>query len=340
MCCKSTLGTILVFILFHFSTCIDTDKELFEKFECSKNNGCAKPLYQGRVITQYNNLPVSTTVQVYAKKGEYILVKTEKGKLLSVISSFVKRTSTTPTKTQNLDTSTNSIQPSQMNVQPGTFDHSTNGPEEYNDGPGIEESEDPDDISIKDEDGNDYISSDLVLSTGGSLNQNVPSSDNFKTNVQNTQSKTQFPDAPNGSKEKMTATSTATYSSQSPTVDLSDHNAVNQGNENSEKPGMSIKENGTSADSAIPGQGIDTNPENPAAWPAPKPIFQSIAAKVGSEPCCDWVGEQGAGHFVKMVHITGCFPSWSLTFHDYSLFSLATTKILEQNDVTLTQSIP
>ncbi|KAI5694522.1 hypothetical protein M8J76_014679 [Diaphorina citri] len=41
---------------------------------------------------------------------------------------------------------------------------------------------------------------------------------------------------------------------------------------------------------------------NPAAWPALKPIFQSIAAKVGSEPCCDWVGEQGAGHFVKMVH--------------------------------------
>uniref|UniRef100_A0A8D8LU82 Uncharacterized protein n=1 Tax=Cacopsylla melanoneura TaxID=428564 RepID=A0A8D8LU82_9HEMI len=252
MCCKSTLGTILVFILFHFSTCIDTDKELFEKFECSKNNGCAKPLYQGRVITQYNNLPVSTTVQVYAKKGEYILVKTEKGKLLSVISSFVKRTSPTPTKPQNLDTSTISIQPSQMDVQPGTFDHSTNGPEEYNDGPGIEESEDPDDISIKDEDGNDYISSDLVLSTGGSLNQNVPSSDNFKTNVQNTQSKTQFPDGPNGSKEKMTATTTATYSSQSPTVDLSDHNAVNQGNENSEKPGMSIKENGTSANSAIP----------------------------------------------------------------------------------------
>uniref|UniRef100_A0A8C9EIP7 6-phosphogluconate dehydrogenase, decarboxylating n=1 Tax=Pavo cristatus TaxID=9049 RepID=A0A8C9EIP7_PAVCR len=39
------------------------------------------------------------------------------------------------------------------------------------------------------------------------------------------------------------------------------------------------------------------------AWPHIKTIFQSIAAKVGSgEPCCDWVGEEGAGHFVKMVH--------------------------------------
>ncbi len=40
-----------------------------------------------------------------------------------------------------------------------------------------------------------------------------------------------------------------------------------------------------------------------AAWPAVKPIFQSIAAKVeDGSPCCDWVGENGAGHFVKMVH--------------------------------------
>jgi 6-phosphogluconate dehydrogenase len=40
-----------------------------------------------------------------------------------------------------------------------------------------------------------------------------------------------------------------------------------------------------------------------AAWPFVKPIFQAIAAKVdGGTPCCDWVGENGAGHFVKMVH--------------------------------------
>lgn len=42
---------------------------------------------------------------------------------------------------------------------------------------------------------------------------------------------------------------------------------------------------------------------SPAAWPAVKPIFQSVAAKVDDgSPCCDWVGEDGAGHFVKMVH--------------------------------------
>ena len=42
---------------------------------------------------------------------------------------------------------------------------------------------------------------------------------------------------------------------------------------------------------------------SPAAWPYVKPIFQAIAAKVADgTPCCDWVGENGAGHFVKMVH--------------------------------------
>ena len=40
-----------------------------------------------------------------------------------------------------------------------------------------------------------------------------------------------------------------------------------------------------------------------AAWPAVKPIFQAIAAKVeDGSPCCEWVGDSGAGHFVKMVH--------------------------------------
>jgi 6-phosphogluconate dehydrogenase len=42
---------------------------------------------------------------------------------------------------------------------------------------------------------------------------------------------------------------------------------------------------------------------NPEAWPHVKDIFQSIAAKVeGGVPCCDWVGPEGSGHFVKMVH--------------------------------------
>lgn len=41
---------------------------------------------------------------------------------------------------------------------------------------------------------------------------------------------------------------------------------------------------------------------NKEAWPYIKDIFQSIAAKSDGEPCCDWVGDQGAGHYVKMVH--------------------------------------
>jgi 6-phosphogluconate dehydrogenase len=42
---------------------------------------------------------------------------------------------------------------------------------------------------------------------------------------------------------------------------------------------------------------------SPAAWPHVKEIFQAVAAKVeDGSPCCDWVGENGAGHFVKMVH--------------------------------------
>lgn len=46
---------------------------------------------------------------------------------------------------------------------------------------------------------------------------------------------------------------------------------------------------------------------SPAAWQHVKPIFQSVAARVmrpdgGEDPCCDWVGENGAGHYVKMVH--------------------------------------
>jgi 6-phosphogluconate dehydrogenase len=42
---------------------------------------------------------------------------------------------------------------------------------------------------------------------------------------------------------------------------------------------------------------------SPAAWPYVKPIFQGISAKVADgTPCCDWVGQGGAGHFVKMVH--------------------------------------
>ncbi len=41
---------------------------------------------------------------------------------------------------------------------------------------------------------------------------------------------------------------------------------------------------------------------NPEAWPHVKDILQAIAARVDGVPCCDWLGEGGAGHFVKMVH--------------------------------------
>lgn len=50
--------------------------------------------------------------------------------------------------------------------------------------------------------------------------------------------------------------------------------------------------------SIMPGGHLD-------AWPAVRDIFQAIAAKVGPDgdiPCCEWVGEDGAGHYVKMVH--------------------------------------
>jgi len=42
---------------------------------------------------------------------------------------------------------------------------------------------------------------------------------------------------------------------------------------------------------------------SPAAWPHVQPVFQAVSAKVeDGSPCCEWVGENGAGHFVKMVH--------------------------------------
>ncbi|KFY82336.1 hypothetical protein V500_10617 [Pseudogymnoascus sp. VKM F-4518 (FW-2643)] len=41
---------------------------------------------------------------------------------------------------------------------------------------------------------------------------------------------------------------------------------------------------------------------NEEAWPYIKDVFQAIAAKSDGEPCCEWVGDEGAGHYVKMVH--------------------------------------
>jgi len=58
---------------------------------------------------------------------------------------------------------------------------------------------------------------------------------------------------------------------------------------------------------------------SPAAWQYIKPIFQSISAKAGDAPCCDWVGENGAGHFVKMVHNGIEYGDMQLICEAYSL---------------------
>lgn len=61
---------------------------------------------------------------------------------------------------------------------------------------------------------------------------------------------------------------------------------------------------------------------NPAAWPHVKEIFQSIAAKVeNGSPCCDWVGENGAGHYVKMVHNGIEYGDMQLICEAYNLLS-------------------
>src|SRR5450432_2660292 len=59
---------------------------------------------------------------------------------------------------------------------------------------------------------------------------------------------------------------------------------------------------------------------SPAAWPHVKEIFQGIAAKVdGGTPCCDWVGEGGAGHYVKMVHNGIEYGDMQLTCEAYHI---------------------
>jgi len=61
---------------------------------------------------------------------------------------------------------------------------------------------------------------------------------------------------------------------------------------------------------------------HPDAWPHVKPIFQAIAAKVdGGVPCCDWVGPDGAGHFVKMVHNGIEYGDMQLICESYHLLS-------------------
>ena len=60
---------------------------------------------------------------------------------------------------------------------------------------------------------------------------------------------------------------------------------------------------------------------NKAAWPAVKPIFQAISAHVDGDPCCEWVGDNGAGHYVKMVHNGIEYGDMQLICEAYQLLS-------------------
>jgi len=61
---------------------------------------------------------------------------------------------------------------------------------------------------------------------------------------------------------------------------------------------------------------------NPDAWPHVKAIFQAIAAKApDGSPCCDWVGAEGAGHYVKMVHNGIEYGDMQLICEAYHLLS-------------------
>jgi 6-phosphogluconate dehydrogenase len=77
---------------------------------------------------------------------------------------------------------------------------------------------------------------------------------------------------------------------------------------------------------------------NVEAWPHIKAIFQSIAAKVeNGVPCCDWVGDSGAGHFVKMVHNGIEYGDMQLICEAYSLLSTGLGLSNEQIAATFTE---
>jgi 6-phosphogluconate dehydrogenase len=80
--------------------------------------------------------------------------------------------------------------------------------------------------------------------------------------------------------------------------------------------------------SIMPGGNVD-------AWPLVKPIFQAIAAKVpDGSPCCDWVGAEGAGHYVKMVHNGIEYGDMQLICESYHLLSaLAGLQAQQLHDV-------
>ena len=69
------------------------------------------------------------------------------------------------------------------------------------------------------------------------------------------------------------------------------------------------------------------------AWPHVKGIFQAIAAKVDGEPCCDWIGDNGAGHFVKMVHNGIEYGDMELICEAYALMRAAGLAAGEMQEV-------
>ena len=73
---------------------------------------------------------------------------------------------------------------------------------------------------------------------------------------------------------------------------------------------------------------------SPEAWPLVKPIFQAVCAKVeDGSPCCDWVGNGGAGHFVKMVHNGIEYGDMQLICEAYQLMKdQITSEILAKKD--------
>lgn len=73
---------------------------------------------------------------------------------------------------------------------------------------------------------------------------------------------------------------------------------------------------------------------NEQAWEAVRPIFQGIAARVADgTPCCDWVGEGGAGHFVKMVHNGIEYADMQMIAESYQLLRAAGLSAPEAGEV-------
>ncbi|MCJ7543124.1 MAG: decarboxylating NADP(+)-dependent phosphogluconate dehydrogenase [Phycisphaerae bacterium] len=72
---------------------------------------------------------------------------------------------------------------------------------------------------------------------------------------------------------------------------------------------------------------------SPAAWPHIQRVFQAVAAKVDGVPCCDWVGENGAGHFVKMVHNGIEYGDMQLICEAYSMMQAAGLTAAEMHEV-------